>query len=206
MVELQGFHYIMLVVVNQNIHLSIGQTLTYRERQVFDVLASHVELKNLQTGGFRLVVEVPNLEQVNLLNQNVSRFHRTTETVGLGFSEQLLNLAIDFTRADDKLFTVFLGFTALVKDVVDHRIVKPDVVESNHSVFVDCYISQECKHFLDVITTIRDFIHTHTFTVSKNGSQCKDVRISLDIKDPIVKHFLEFHTFLSSKQKGPKPL
>ena len=73
LVKRLGLRHIVRVVPLEHRHLGLRQRGAHRERQVFNVVATHVELQYLQTGGPGLVVKVMNLEQVDLRHEAVRR-------------------------------------------------------------------------------------------------------------------------------------
>ena len=73
LVERLGLRHVVPVVLLEHGHLGLRQRGAHLERQVFNVVATHVELQYLQTGGACLVVEVVNLVQVDLRHEAVRR-------------------------------------------------------------------------------------------------------------------------------------
>ena len=124
MVEGLGGMNVMGVVLAQHRHLFVRQRHAHGEWQVFHAVEAHVELQCLERGHLRLVVEVVDLEQVDLVDEPVGRED--------GVGELVLVVA----RLDDLhrlLVQVGMGRLALhLAEQVQHRVVEACVVEADH--------------------------------------------------------------------------
>ena len=115
---------VMGVVLAQHRHLFVRQRHAHGEWQVFHAVEAHVELQCLERGHLRLVVEVVDLEQVDLVDEPIGRED--------GVGELVLVVA----RLDDLhrlLVQVGMGRLALhLAEQVQHRVVEACVVEADH--------------------------------------------------------------------------
>ena len=179
-VELPGLQDIVPVVLLEHGHLVLREHGAHGEREVGDVVRSHVELQHFEPGAACPVVEVVDQEQVELVCQAVSRFDH-------------VHPAVVILRLDDRLRLVVQGLgrglTHATQGVQD-RVIEADAVEPDHPGTEGLEPVDPLNDGTGVVAPVADLKGPLDGQVRVGRVEREDVHIRLDVPDDVVGHSL----------------